>query len=147
MKNHGWSDFNRTLSSKRKSLTNWTRYVSIVLNWFQALNLKRDPSIRQEVVWWHTRVIYIIFNWKFISEILFRKQNWRSGRDSNPRPPAWQAGILTNWTTAPIDWWVLRDLNPRPSPCKGDALPTELSTHAEAGKRPSLQHPLKLCQL
>ncbi len=26
---------------------------------------------------------------------------WRSGRDSNPRPPAWQAGILTNWTTAP----------------------------------------------
>ena len=26
-------------------------------------------------------------------------------------------------------WWVLRDLNPRPSPCKGDALPTELNTH------------------
>ena len=26
---------------------------------------------------------------------------WRSGRDSNPRPPAWQAGILTNWTTGP----------------------------------------------
>ena len=27
--------------------------------------------------------------------------NWRPGRDSNPRPPAWQAGILTNWTTRP----------------------------------------------
>ncbi len=27
-----------------------------------------------------------------------------------------------------VTWWVLRDLNPRPSPCKGDALPTELST-------------------
>ena len=26
---------------------------------------------------------------------------WRTGRDSNPRPPAWQAGILTNWTTSP----------------------------------------------
>ena len=26
---------------------------------------------------------------------------WRSGRGSNPRPPAWQAGILTNWTTGP----------------------------------------------
>ena len=25
----------------------------------------------------------------------------RCGRDSNPRPPAWQAGILTSWTTAP----------------------------------------------
>lgn len=25
----------------------------------------------------------------------------RYGRDSNPRPPAWQAGILTDWTTAP----------------------------------------------
>ena len=28
-------------------------------------------------------------------------QRWRSGRGSNPRPPAWQAGILTNWTTGP----------------------------------------------
>ena len=26
--------------------------------------------------------------------------------------------------------WVLRGLNPRPSPCKGDALPAELSTPA-----------------
>ena len=25
----------------------------------------------------------------------------RSGRDSNPRPHAWQACILTNWTTEP----------------------------------------------
>ena len=28
-------------------------------------------------------------------------------------------------------WWVLRGSNPRPSPCKGDALPTELSTRKE----------------
>src|SRR5690606_13651719 len=27
-------------------------------------------------------------------------------------------------------WWVLRDLNPRHSPCKGDALPTELNTRS-----------------
>ena len=26
---------------------------------------------------------------------------WRSGRGSNPRPPAWQAGVLTNCTTGP----------------------------------------------
>src|SRR5438132_9842142 len=27
-------------------------------------------------------------------------------------------------------WWALRDSNPRPSPCKGDALPAELSARA-----------------
>ena len=26
-------------------------------------------------------------------------------------------------------WWVMRDSNSRHSPCKGDALPTELITH------------------
>ena len=26
----------------------------------------------------------------------------RTGRDSNPRPPPWQGGILTNWTTYPF---------------------------------------------
>src|SRR5690606_1369093 len=29
-------------------------------------------------------------------------------------------------------WWVLRDSNPRPKPCKGSALPTELSTRTLA---------------
>ena len=28
--------------------------------------------------------------------------SWRSGRDSNPRPHAWQACILTSWTTEPF---------------------------------------------
>ena len=28
-------------------------------------------------------------------------KKWRSGTGSNRRPPAWQAGILTNWTTGP----------------------------------------------
>ena len=26
---------------------------------------------------------------------------WRLGRDSNSRPPPWQGGVLTNWTTEP----------------------------------------------
>src|SRR6185436_10529549 len=30
-------------------------------------------------------------------------------------------------------WWVLRGSNPRPSPCKGDALPAELSTLGQSG--------------
>ena len=28
-------------------------------------------------------------------------KHWRPGRDSNPRPPAWQAGVLTICTTGP----------------------------------------------
>ena len=29
------------------------------------------------------------------------KRVWRSEWDSNPRPPPWQGGVLTNWTTRP----------------------------------------------
>ena len=29
------------------------------------------------------------------------RQNWRFGWGSNPRPLAWQASVLTNWTTEP----------------------------------------------
>jgi hypothetical protein len=31
------------------------------------------------------------------------------------------------WADLHVCWWALRGSNPRPSPCKGDALPTELS--------------------
>ena len=30
-----------------------------------------------------------------------QRQIWRPGTGSNRRPPAWQAGVLTNWTTGP----------------------------------------------
>ena len=33
--------------------------------------------------------------------LLSYSSKWRPRRDSNPRPPAWQAGVLTNWTTWP----------------------------------------------
>ena len=32
-------------------------------------------------------------------------KNWRERRDSNPRPLAWQASVLTNWTTPPNWRW------------------------------------------
>src|SRR6476660_333881 len=32
-------------------------------------------------------------------------------------------------------WWVLRGSNPRPTPCKGAALPAELSTRGAEGGR------------
>ena len=31
-----------------------------------------------------------------------QRQNWRPETGSNRRPPAWQAGVLTNWTTGPF---------------------------------------------
>src|ERR1022692_1349209 len=40
-------------------------------------------------------------------------------------------------------WWVLRGSNPRPSPCKGDALPAELSTPWK--RRGSLREPTPHC--
>ena len=39
---------------------------------------------------------------------------WRPGGGSNPWPPAWQAGVLTNCTTGPNDFLVgLQGLEPR----------------------------------
>ena len=56
--------------------------------------------------------------------------NWRPGRDSNPRPPAWQAGILTSWTTRPhFKWWDQQGSNLWPPACKAGALPAELWSH------------------
>ena len=34
-------------------------------------------------------------------QLSYRGKKWRSEGGSNPWPPAWQAGILTNWTTGP----------------------------------------------
>ena len=33
---------------------------------------------------------------------------WRPEGDSNPWPLAWQASVLTNWTTGPLFWGYLR---------------------------------------
>ena len=42
-----------------------------------------------------------------------------------------------------LSWWVLRGSNPRPSPCKGDALPAELSTRKEPKVYGILRKPTK----
>ena len=53
---------------------------------------------------------------------------WRPGTGSNRRPLAWQASVLTNWTTRPYNkWWSLQGSNLWPPACKADALPAELS--------------------
>ena len=54
---------------------------------------------------------------------------WRPGSGSNWRPLAWQASVLSNWTTG--TWKELADSNCWPSACKADALPAELNSQNE----------------
>ena len=68
-------------------------------------------------------------------------KKWRLRWDSNPRPPPWQGGVLTNWTTKPFlystaknaaffkKWWELQGSNLWHPACKADALPAELNSH------------------
>ena len=44
----------------------------------------------------------LLYRLSYQGELSFYSlRNWRLGWGSNPRPPAWQAGVLTNWTTEP----------------------------------------------
>ena len=117
-------------------LTSWTTRPVIYLNGGSGRNRTTDTRI--------------------FSPLLYRLSYgtiiWRSGRDSNPRPPPWQGGILTSWTTRPviylnggsgrnrttdtrifspllyrlsygtIIWRSGRDSNPRPPPWQGGIL-------------------------
>ena len=62
---------------------------------------------------------------------------WRLRRGSNPRPPAWQAGTLTNWATEPLKvlWWSQQGSNLWPPACKAGALPAELCDLIGGGRR------------
>ena len=62
------------------------------------------------------------------TELQRQKEKWRPGTGSNRRPLAWQASVLTNWTTGPL-WWEQQGSNLWPSACKADALPAELCSH------------------
>ena len=43
-------------------------------------------------------------------------KKWRPRWDSNPRPPPWQGGALTNWATGPKYLkWTFGDSNPGPT--------------------------------
>ena len=68
-----------------------------------------------------------------------QRQKWRPGWGSNPRPLAWQASVLTNWTTRP-KWWGQQGSNLWPSACKADALPAELCSHDDRAGLPMATH-------
>ena len=69
----------------QKSEHLWPTHPGVILwsmeDYKNKKNEKRNPKIK---------------HFSFSSLLL------RYGRDSNPRPPAWQAGILTSWTTTPL---------------------------------------------
>ncbi len=94
----------------------WLSYTSVLFQWM-VLRGGIEPPTRGFSVpcstYWATEA-----------------KHWRPGRGSNPRPPAWQAGVLTNCTTGPnilfCIWWAFRDLNPGPIGYEPTALTTEL---------------------
>ena len=55
-------------------------------------------------------------------------------RTAEPERIDLQSTAFSLFATPPGDftyiWWMLRGSNPRPPPCKGDALPTELNIHS-----------------
>ena len=67
------------------------------------------PRIWISKAWKHLQLAQIkksARNWHSGGFRIMSETEKRSGRDSNPRPPAWQAGILTYWTTGPIFWFI-----------------------------------------
>ena len=71
-------------------------------NWAISAGVVRggiEPPLQEWKSWVLTdiRTDHPSLKWYRLSESFFL----RYGRDSNPRPPAWQAGILTSWTTTP----------------------------------------------
>ena len=127
----------------------WKRRKILVLCVFCRWSGRRDSNSRRSP--WqgdalplsHSRIYYGASGWNrtadtgIFSPLLYRlsyrgvfKKIWRPGWGSNPRPLAWQASVLTSWTTGPDrKWWELQGSNLWPSACKADALPAELNSH------------------
>ena len=74
----------------------------------------RDPLLGKEVLYhWAISAIWCLSTesncghkdfQSFALPTELPRHDWRPGWDSNPRPPPWQGGILTNWTTGPINY-------------------------------------------
>ena len=72
-----------------------TRYLHLGKVALYQMSYVRRWCLRSESNQWHG---------DFQSPALpteLQRHNWRPGTGSNRRPPAWQAGVLTNWTTGP----------------------------------------------
>ena len=77
---------------------------SIITNGAQRRNRTTDTGIFSPLLY---RLSYLG---------IFYIEEWREWRGSNSRPPAWQAGALTNWATPPIKMVVTIGLEPM-TPC------------------------------
>ena len=71
------------------------------------IDIKQSKCLEPESNQWHED-----FQSSALPTELSRLKKIRRRWESNPRPPAWQAGILTIWTTAPYKKWHVRDSNP-----------------------------------
>src|SRR5205085_10089144 len=59
---------------------------------------------------------------------LLKLAEWTGLEPATPGVTGRYSNQLNYHSRIVISWWVLRGSNPRHSPCKGDALPAELST-------------------
>ena len=68
-----------------------------------------------------------------IATLIHKKTLNKVARETGFEPAASAVtGQRSNQLNYSRAWWVLRDLNSRPSRCKRDALPTELNTQIKA---------------
>ena len=81
------------------------RFISILISiYFFIIIISINLPIFSKIYSWN----WYIFSFLKLFTLFIRSiksnsnQEWRGGRGSNPRPPAWQADILTSWTTAPF---------------------------------------------
>ena len=90
---HLWerSNFIKKIGIKKNSLT--TTVASFLVELPSRLELPTSPLPRGCSADWATEAC--------AAQNAAVSNFWRPRTDSNRRPPAWQAGVLTNWTTGP----------------------------------------------
>ena len=90
----------RAFSCKIWSRTAWISEFPYEIKPYNSINLIgliALSQLRMELI--NQSLEYEL--WETKKPSLNEKACLRTGRDSNPRPPPWQGGILTNWTTSP----------------------------------------------
>ena len=111
------------LEPATSTLARWrsTRWATAAYCSFFTLKLQNRWCLRSESNQWHG---------DFQSPALpteLQKHKWRPGTGSNRRPLAWQASVLTNWTTRPNKMAETEGFEPsrrlsQPTPLAGEPL-------------------------
>ena len=89
-------------------------------------------KIIQRTCYWQLFLHTLVYREKSVANSFFKSDR----RDSNPRPPPWQGGVLPTVLLSHSNYLQRlfqsdrRDSNPRPPPWQGGVLPTVLLSHS-----------------